>query len=196
MKTTTTTFDGEEHSVPSRDSQRQKLYDAENEAFPAKGKMLVGDGSMGDLDRRVRQIVGSRRWQDLADRAGMPADCAAREAVVTHDGSGCGSAFERAHQITMPRWARTEIVLLHELAHVLAPRSVRHHWPFARLFLDLVSTFSSHSNMLLLRESFRKHGVRYAPKRKRVMSPEAKALLAERGRVALAACRRRKEGGK
>jgi hypothetical protein len=100
--------------------------------------------------------------------------------VVLRSGRGCATGSTMGH-VKLPPWARTIPVLLHELAHVVAPHAAAHHWPWAACFVALVERFMGPEWAQKLRDSFKRNKVRFrAPRR---VSP----ALRERGRLLAAA---------
>src|SRR5688500_7785550 len=100
-----------------RDSQRQRCYDAENQ---------IGDGraypTVGECQRRVDAIVGSKWWREHAHRGVY----GPRSKVTVHDGRGHRNATSYGGTVALPKWARNDRVILHELAHEALPRGERH----------------------------------------------------------------------
>lgn len=163
-----------------RDSQRSKLYQAEN--------ILSGCGLLfdttGEIQAYVDHLVGlrwfQRRWP--------------LSSIEVRDGRGrtsaCGAAYRRGGAycgyIKMPRWSRTEPVVLHEIAHCCARVDglrngaiyAAHGWQFARVLLELVRHRMGDDDWSTLRDSFRESHVRY--KQPRRLSPAARAAAAQR----------------
>lgn len=188
------TFQGEKHDVPNRDTQRQRVYDAENE-LEIKLKSKLPDTSLESTQAYVNNVVSSATWKRLRAQHGMTAKDGSDwiSNVTVKDGRGCRWARGGSNRVTLPVWARTKLVILHELAHVLVGNKSGHNWPFTRAFIDLVAVFMSKEDALNLEQKFKKHKVRFRPKRK--MSAEAKAALAQRGRNALAVYSKREVVG-
>jgi putative metallohydrolase (TIGR04338 family) len=65
--------------------------------------------------------------------------------------------------VALPRWGRSERVILHELAHHATPRYCAAHGPeYARTFLDLVRHFMGREVAQQLEEAFESHRVKVA----------------------------------
>jgi putative metallohydrolase (TIGR04338 family) len=70
--------------------------------------------------------------------------------------------------IAMPEWSRTKLIVLHEMAHILADRYhgqdfiEGHGRQFATFFLDLVDHFLGAEDCQDLREAFKRHGVAHS----------------------------------
>jgi len=103
------------------------------------------------------------------------------------DGRGARCAKGWYGGISVPRRMRSKVVVLHELAHVVA--RCGHQWPWANAFLALVGRFLGRGDRDRLEAAYKKHGVRWTPKAKRTMTPEALERLRAQGHR-LAAARR------
>lgn len=156
----------------ARDMQRAKLYRAECEAFPK-------DGPHFDLDvaeQFIATVWGSPWTKRHFERA--------RDYPPPRvkDGRGTRTARGGLFRINLPRWARTRPIILHEVAHALT-RVTReqpaHGQAFAATFLALAQHFLGTAAAAQLKASFRKHHVRYRPKRR--LSEAALAALRARG---------------
>jgi putative metallohydrolase (TIGR04338 family) len=177
-----------------RDSQRQRVYDAET-----VWRQTVGTGeplpTVPDVERFVRRVLTAkrvlRRWPFMQGHS-----------VEVHSGAGCRSAIaEGDWRIKIPLWARNEAVVLHELAHVIHKRGMYEHitrqygmrpptkeedplwhqghgYQFCRIFLDLVLLYMGKPAADQLKAAFKAGRVRYkAPRR---LSPEQRLALANR----------------
>lgn len=124
----------------ARDNRRQRLYNAERavtlpESAAAKrllhgGKRVESTGNISIeacqayVDHVTRSAWFQRRW-------------GRQSLTVTH--KVYGAATGGGGEVTLPPWARTEWVILHEIAHNLTPRQHAAHGPeFAAVFLTLV----------------------------------------------------------
>lgn len=169
-----------------RDSQRSKLYSAEAEAFQgAVDRLVTFDLTVGFVEKV---------WRDAYVRSTFP--MATRyPAPRVDDGRGTRIARGSISRINLPLWARSKHVALHEIAHALrvtGAREAAHGREFAARFIVLVQHFMGRSYADALKAAFKKHRVRYKPKR--TLSPETIARLRERGAL-LAAKRRDPENG-
>lgn len=179
-----TYYQGKYHNISARDSQRAKLYAAEREAF---GDRMHQENRipLPVMQARCNDITNSETWRKIYQ------DEFRRITVLRHvelrPGHWCKRALAYRSHIQLPLWARNELVLLHELAHVASGRA--HCWIFASVYLDLVSRFSSAADAKLLKAAFRKYRVKYRAPRQ--LSPERLEALRERGRAALLAWRQR-----
>lgn len=186
---------GESHDILRRDTQKERMYRAEREAFNGVKDMF--EGGLAEAQRYANNVAKSATWKRLrAERGFIPAVPAGiqkdysgqkRKGIVLVEPGRKGAtatSYPAQWRIKLPTWALSEHVTLHELAHVICGSGVGHHWTFCRAFEDLVSRFMGRDLAKKLRAAYRKHGVRRAPTR--TMSPEAKAALASRGMEALA----------
>ena len=163
---------GKSFPLPSTDSQRERLYRAERAVFterPIDFKTRKG------LEGRVNRLARSATARKLRAEFGLPLKGPITVQLVR--GRTCTSY---GGLITFAKTSMSEWVMLHELAHELAPRAVHHHWPFAYIYLKLVSRFMGPEVAAKLKKSFREHGVRFAPKRTRTLTPEQREACRER----------------
>jgi hypothetical protein len=66
-------------------------------------------------------------------------------------------------RIALPKWARSERVMLHEIAHHAAPRDAAAHGPeYARIYVELVRTFMGEKPAARLLAAFEAHRVKVA----------------------------------
>lgn len=160
-----------------RDSQKQRLYDAERASglqsskWTQSGERLFGGRwtteqpwTIEQCQRYVNELVEStwfrRRWT--------------RQCIVVEPGRGGGHAGW--YGIRLGVWARQEIVVLHEVAHLLTPASMASHGPeYAGVLLTLVGHKMGADARRALRESMREHGVKVSlsavPKPTRDVTP-------------------------
>jgi putative metallohydrolase (TIGR04338 family) len=162
----------------AKDMQRQKLYNAENECFGAHdGKTYtpyaIGEFDMPAVEAFVQSVTDSKY---VRRKYGT-------YKIKLKDGRGCRMARGGPHTmtLTLPRWARYRWVVLHEIAHVLAPISPPpHSWQFAAIYLDLVRHFLGKDDEARLKQCFRKYKVRWRPKARRTLTPEQREAARER----------------
>lgn len=175
------------HIVPERkrvkDSQKSKLYAAEQEYL----RVHPADKYLGDIDacqKFVDSVLARKYVQKHYPRhtsikvVGIPAK---------HRWAHAYNSQGRIELGTGPaaRWSRTNSVVLHEIAHILAYRNVTEHignhdWGFAATFLDLVRNVMGADAAKALRKGYRVYRVRTAPPRTRTMTAEQKAAAAIR----------------
>ena len=131
-----------------RDSQRARLYRAEAEVdagrrLPTVEKMQAYVDSLVGADWFV--VRWGRRSFDVRPGFGH------RRATADEDGV-----------LQMPRWARTELVLLHEVAHCLTPRHVAAHGPeYAGVLVAVARRAMSPGTAQSLEDAFARNRVRW-----------------------------------
>lgn len=162
-----------------RDSQRGKLYTAESKAFEGAPVDLP---EVEDIERYVAHIGNLGRVKESFPELGW-------RPITVGDGRRRRSAGGDARGIYMPRWSRKRWVVLHELGHTIMDRRYRnatgHGWQYAEVYLTLVRHVMGVDAHDRLRDQFKAHRVRYRKPRERApMSPEQRAILAERLRLA------------
>lgn len=133
---------------PARDSQRARLYRAETEV--ASGRTLP---TVADLQAYV-DSVASEGWF-VARWGERPYDVRPghghRRATATRDGV-----------LQLPRWARTELTVLHEMAHPLVEAEAAPHGPeYAGVLLALVRRAMGPGAAQRLEDAFARHRVRH-----------------------------------
>ena len=138
-----------------RDSQRSKVYAAENAVFP---RIHVPEPAL-------REIAACQRWVDTV--------CAApwfrrrwglRDIRVTNN-RGKGGSRASGSIMHMGVIHRNPAVLCHELAHCLAPRDARHNPLYTRTYLELVRFVIGRETYEALKAAFKAHRVKVAPRR-------------------------------
>ena len=131
-----------------RDSQRARLYRAEDEVGP--GRRLP---TVEVLQAYVDDLRGTD-W--FRSRWGAPS-------LEVRPGYGHRRATaDREGVLQMPRWARTEAVLLHEVAHCLTPVTFAAHGPeYAGVLLSLVRRAVDPGTAQRLEDAFTRNRVRW-----------------------------------
>ncbi len=141
-----------------RDNQRQRVYNAER-TIPQWGADRIDD--IHALRKYVKKITKSawyrKRMAKNAD-AFRWADIEVRDGRCRRNAGGC--RFNG--YITMPKWSRTRLVILHEIAHVCQPRiSAGHGREYCKVYLALVKKWIGKEASLALKTAFDEHGVKY-----------------------------------
>jgi putative metallohydrolase (TIGR04338 family) len=170
-----------------RDSQRKRVYTAERAAFPDCSE--TSDPTLPtveDIERYVKKVWGSKRVQAAFPRSTLHYSRVPEVA----DGRGCRRAIAYGtYQITIPKWARREWVVLHELAHIIVERErlhpkneiADHGWHFCEVYLKLVLYMMGREAHDALKASFKKHKVKFTqPRERKPISDEQRAVLAAR----------------
>lgn len=199
----------------ARDSQRRKCYDAENAVFGIRGgaenpeadplwlieaRTLLPE--LSDILRytkwllrlkRVKRIVvpkdpnaatgcGSSPWIPAASARLKDID---KKIVVTDKRGGGASAMWWKNEMEFSKRCRRKCDVIHELAHILAPAEVHHHWQFTFIYLLLVRYALGKEAERALRLSFKGRKVKYLPPRKRRELSEAeRSALRDRLKIA------------
>lgn len=138
-----------------RDNQRSKLYKAEHVLWDDSKKFQT----IGECEEYIKTVLRSRWFKNRYPH---------KEKLVLGDGRGmrratAGSWLEtNTVDISLPRWSRMEAVILHELSHNVSPMFKAAHGPeFASNFLSLVLRFMGRNAWVQLRESYKKHRVKW-----------------------------------
>lgn len=138
-----------------RDFQRSKVYKATH-ALPNGQCFRTIPEVKGYLDN----IIASDWLQDLFKHTH---NGFALPEIMLKDGrgrrkAGAGWNWQNQYYITLPRWARYETMILHELTHILAPRrSAWHGEEFVGFFLAL----ADHIMGVDAAKVFRQHKVKW-----------------------------------
>lgn len=130
-----------------RDSQRQRVYDAERRAFALDTGLIL---DIHELRAWVAEVVASEWWHKRYPHI---------KEIIVGDGRGRRSAcgflrfWDSRGQIKMPRRFRFKWLTLHEIAHVITPDHHSFHGvEFVRNLLLLIERFLGQGNAELLRE--------------------------------------------
>lgn len=181
-----------------RDTQRERLYRAEREAFLAKGISSMADApkdfaTMLAIDEYV-ETVRTSKWLAVHYPRGAMAP------VRLVGGRGCNATESR---IMLAKWGYVKWIVLHELAHVVTDRHHRyeklpgHGREFARVYLALVRRWMGVAEYEKLRREFKLHRVKYSVKKARAKTghlpkgnPGALAAYREKRKAARVAAMR------
>jgi putative metallohydrolase (TIGR04338 family) len=131
-----------------RDTQRARLYRAEGEV---------------DAGRRLPTVARMQAYVDELLTAEWFVTRWGRRAVEVRPGFGHRRATADEHGVLqMPKWARTELVLLHEVAHCLTPLTVASHGPeYAGVLVALARRAMSPGTAQALEDAFARHRVKW-----------------------------------
>ncbi len=134
-----------------RDVQRQHLYDAER-VIPAWADPAMKLPTVPEMQSFIDGVLAGR-W--LRSRWGLVH-------IEVRAGQGHRRAVSYGPVLHMPKWSRSRLVLLHELAHSLTPHHFASHGPqFAGVFIALVERSMGKSTAADLRMAFRVKRVRW-----------------------------------
>lgn len=164
-----------------RDNQRQRLYNAEREAFGSDSEWskIVGNGTIAACQAWVDALCAERWFQSRWGQKQIP---------VRLKCSGSATAEYNRH-ISLPPSYRIPWVILHEVAHVLCHSRYAGHGPeYAAIYLTLVEHHLGTAPASNLRTMFRQHRVSYRAGLENVPKPGSrpvvtKKVVAERRKV-------------
>lgn len=164
--------------MKARDSQRSKLYAAETKAFEGAPVDLP---EVENIERYVAHVCALGRVKESFPELGW-------RPITVGDGRRRRSAGGNGRGIYMPRWSRKRWIVLHELSHTIMDRRYRnavgHGWQYAEIYLLLVRHVMGINAHDCLKTQFKAHRVRYkAPRQRKPISAEQRAILVERMRV-------------
>lgn len=166
-----------------RDSQRSKIYQAENILY---GKKFA---TLEDCQKYIMHMFNSSWFKKNFPEYKLPP-------TVLKSKGGC---FYRMSEIHLSRWGFNERVVIHEFAHYATswrrwqkaskvPPSASHGWLFASVFLMLVRKFMDEKSYEVLKSHYKYFKVKYhAPRAKQVgrVLPVACAVARDRRRLLL-----------
>lgn len=141
-----------------RDSQRQRVYDAEREVedFDRPADGMDAPFSIHETRAFVRTITRSRWWRNRTRRFYW--NVPVKDGRGRRNGGGTPDGY-----ITMPRWSRTPMVICHELAHVATPANkAAHGRTYCGWYLALVRQFVSEEAYQQLRDALKRRRVKTA----------------------------------
>ena len=138
-----------------RDSQRKRVYESEKDAFGREYWLDEGDWvTLIGVERFVASVTRSRWWR----ARGGPAEVEVRRG---RSNQRRGKAHPERAVISLPRFTWRRWYVLHELAHLLAPRRAAWHGPeFCRVYLALLDRFGHDGEGKALRAAFDARRVR------------------------------------
>ena len=132
-----------------RDSQRARLYRAENEVDPGKA---------------LPTVAAMQAYVDGVAATGWFTDRWGTRTFEVRPGYGHKRATADADGVLqMPRWARREMTILHEVAHCVTPVTfAAHGHEYAGVLLAIVRRAMGLAKAQALEESFQRHRVRWS----------------------------------
>lgn len=160
-----------------RDSQRSKVYKAERACswWSASEEM-----SLKECEKLIDRLLGRHyKWKGERRRVRWGGYRLA-------DGRGSRSGAANDHYIRLPKFARNRGYVAHEVAHMIHFRlmwvkEAAHGWEYCSIYLQVVTAVFGKEASDELKESFKKHKVKFrAPRKGRVLSEEEKQVLRER----------------
>jgi len=167
--------------VKQRDSQRAKVYKAENAVMKPHVTPLP---TMADVEGFVRKVWTSQRVMEAWPRAAGRHSGWSGFIPKVKDGRGRrNSCANGGMSISIVLPHRNDWIVCHELAHIVIHRELGwnvagHGWQFCSVYLKLVLWFMGREAHDALKKSFKLHKVKfYPPRKKRELSQEQKAQL-------------------
>lgn len=166
--------------MTARDSQRSAVYDAEQlvrrsfdradefghrvvEVFGSQLTLPVERrfGSVASVADYVARVLALNWVRAGWERAGVPVTVRARRGAAAAHYERDGAVLAVPPPALGRSWALRELVILHELAHHLAPEAEVPHGPgFCARYLELVDGVVGPEAALLLRSALHGCGVR------------------------------------
>ena len=136
-----------------RDAQRAAVYRAEDRI--GWGRPLP---KLTDVQKFIDHVLESANWA----APGVP------RIIVARDGRGrrhaCSQQSWFGGEVRLPKWARHELIVLHELAHTRVPSSEPAHGPgFVAEYLRLVRRHLASEIGEALERSLRGEGIELCP---------------------------------
>ena len=161
------------------DSQKSKVYAAESKfrttPYTSKYSSVIST-SIHDCQRYV-DLVCNETW--FRARFG-------ERHIRVEAGRNGGVAY--GNRITLGVWARQETVILHEIAHCVAPRGIKHGAEYAGVFMFLVKQMLGAEAASNLRGCYKEKRVRYSykalPKATKVLTTKQKEVKERKQMVA------------
>lgn len=167
-----------------RDSQRQRVYDAERIAFDdAHGPIAITLGKTISVDECQKLVDVVCLSPYLREKYGVTR--ATPVVVAGHGNRDRGCYKYRRNEIHLPEWTRQRWYVLHEVAHYFVPRTAdraAHGQEWAACYVDLVRAYLGHGAENALIAAFRAKRVTWKPKRAYTISDAERARRAERAR--------------
>ena len=161
--------------MKSRDSQKSKLYKAEQDTNRHRPEF---EFESFEAAAAWAKQVGRSKWlrRIFPNRPNL-------FIRPKHHGMATGLDSGR---IRLPRWAWNKVIILHEVAHVMVGEKHRHGREFARAMLMIVRHFLGVPYFKEMRLAYRSHGVKFHRARiaraaacARVITPAAREGLAK-----------------
>ncbi|MFE6923747.1 TIGR04338 family metallohydrolase [Nocardia sp. NPDC057663] len=164
-----------------RDSQRAKVYDAEQlvrgvfdraQEFGHRTVDVYGSQLTLPVERRFASVESVQSYVDKVlalnwvrtqwERAGLPVRVRARAGASAAHYEPADAVLAVPLHTGATAWALRELVVLHELAHHLAPADEAPHGPeFCTRYIELVDGVIGPEAALLIRATFAGCGVRF-----------------------------------
>jgi len=158
--------------------QAGKLYAAEELAFTKNSQDMTIKECQQFINKVMARSYVQRNYSTLKD-------------IVVLDGRGrrsaCATYRNGQWVICLPKWARNEFIILHEIAHHISGAYLSHDSYFATCLLDLVRNVMGREDALTLQAAFHLKGVKVRGKNGAIKArcpKERKDWLAQKKMVA------------
>ena len=163
-----------------RDSQRSKLYKSEWEASSSYEKELSVFQSMSECQNYVDKILKSKwfrkHWPEVEEIYVNPGKGCVRanasrtvceKRLYTKEGRIKEKKKYVVGEIKLPKWAREDWIILHEVCHVVTCYSkyAAHGREYASNYLKLVQHFIGKEYSDELKRAFKRNRVKYSKKK-------------------------------
>lgn len=149
----------------ARDTQRQKVYNAQSVLIEKDLTSVIGARILHSAPKVKSTgnvtITACQAYVDnIAGRAWFQRRWGTRRFTMLHKVHGQAN-YGGDGRITLPPWARNEVIILHEMAHSLIPADAAWHGPeFASILLFLVERVLGKDAKAMLLAEFRTRRVR------------------------------------
>lgn len=156
----------------ARDSQRQKVFDAEDALVIRLPSVRLDCFSL--VCDYAKAVTGTRWWKEHYSK---------KQVYMKQPRSdSCTSLALEDGGIRIAKCHYEKVTILHELCHLVIPwQYASHGREFCKTMLDMVGRFISPEAKQMLREEYRKHSVKWCAKKN--ISPAQRAAMAERARA-------------
>jgi putative metallohydrolase (TIGR04338 family) len=157
-----------------RDNQRERVYRGERQSGLQQNQVEVKPLSIKECQKFVNRVVARKSITKVYGK----------RIITVEAGRGGGRAFHdwRGRVISLGRWARQPIVLLHEISHHLAPYHVSHGPEFVEIMLKLTRQVLGKEAEEKLLASYALNGVQTCGKNgkpRKVRCPQSKKAWLE-----------------
>jgi len=142
----------------TRDTQKQKVYDAEKVAWAKIGKTKFKDHMQAS--RFIAKVISNKWFVDNFHIRKMSMRHDHRNHVSAR-GGGKYNWHSRDGKIIIPDWALSDYVILHEIAHCCQQFRPGHGRNFCFIYLQLVRKFVGKEAAAEIELQFKKNGVQY-----------------------------------
>ncbi|MDG2428015.1 MAG: hypothetical protein P8M16_06265 [Acidimicrobiales bacterium] len=165
-----------------RDTQRSKIYRAEH----VLGPHTLGNRykTVTDCHEFMMSVIERKTFQDWFPRAASTLSVG----LEVRPGRGARHAFASSpFAVTLPRWARNEPVMIHELCHLVVHHEFPHKeialhgWQFSQTYLKIVGDVLGPNAHRKLKASFEENRVKFtSPRKKLPVAENQRQVLRER----------------